>query len=388
MSFCRLCGQGTLPMLDLGRQPLANSLLTGPNDQYATYPLEVRLCSSCHLGQLTDLVPPDVLFREYAYYSSISTGAINPANSLVERAISTVPLTEDPLAVEIGSNDGYLLRYYRRWRIRVLGIDPARGPANAAALADVPTVQEFFTADLARRFPQADIIHANNVLAHVPDLDDFVEGISILLKPDGVCYVEVPYIGALIEGAKFDTIYHEHVYYFSITALRRLFARHALHVAEVENLPVHGGSLRLTVRKHSWSHEFAEVIDGSGLQARVDRNVAYLMSRIVDLRSSGKRIWGYGAAAKATVMLNYCGIDASLIDGIADETPAKIGRYVPGTGIPIRHPDEWLAAAPDYTCCFAWNFASDIAHRYARVYPGKWFTPYVWESLPLKEKSA
>ena len=384
---CRICDSPTVPFLDLGKQPLANSLLAAPTDSYATYPLNIRVCSSCHLGQLSDPVPPDVLFREYAYYSSVSTGAVNPANALVERAISTVPLDNDSLAVEIGSNDGYLLKYYRRWRIRVLGIDPARGPANAAALVDVPTVQEFFTADLARRLPPADIIHANNVLAHVPDLDDFVEGISILLKPDGVCYVEVPYLGALIESCAFDTVYHEHAYYFSITALRRLFARHGLGVHDVEHLPVHGGSLRLTVRKRPWSHEFAEFIDGASMQVRADNIARYLRKSIADLRRRGLRVWGYGAAAKATVMLNYCGIDSTLIDAIADETPAKIGRYVPGTGIPIVHPDEWLAAKPDYTCIFAWNFAQPIAHRYRRVYHGKWFTPYYWESLP-KEKSA
>jgi SAM-dependent methyltransferase len=384
---CRICDSPTVPFLDLGFQPLANHLLTHPDEQHQTYPLNVRLCTSCRLGQLAELVPPDVLFREYAYYSSVSTGAVNPANSLVERAISTARLDDKPLAVEIGSNDGYLLRYYRRWRVRVLGIDPARGPANAAALVDVPTVQEFFTAALARTLPPADIIHANNVLAHVPDLDDFVAGLAILLKPDGVCYVEVPYLGALIEGCQFDTVYHEHAYYFSIASLRWLFLRHYLYLADIEHLPVHGGSLRLTIRKHPESLAFVEEIDGSDTQARAGRVRAYLTMVLSDLRRRGKRVWGYGAAAKATVMLNYCGIDRTLIEAVADETPAKIGRYIPGTGIPIVHPDDWLAAAPDYTCCFAWNFAQVIAHRYARTYPGKWFTPYYWDSLP-KEKAS
>ena len=382
---CRSCGGATVPLLSLGEQPLANHLLAAPDEPFRRYPLDMRLCGDCHLGQLVDLVPPDALFREYVYFTSVSGPSVESARALV----ASIPdrLVNNRWVVEIGSNDGYLLQFYQGSGAHVLGIDPARGPAITASCKGITTLVDFFTADLARMLPRASIIHANNVLAHVPDLNDFVAGLAILLETDGVCYVEVPYLSDLLERCAFDTIYHEHAYYFSFHALDLLFRRHGLFIDSAEWLAAHGGSLRLRVT-HSLSsfHMFESLLaDAHRMQSRVDDLAQELRSTFASLRASGHRIWGYGAAAKATVMLNYCGIDASLIDAIADETPAKLGKYVPGTGIPIRHPDAWLAAAPPHTCVFAWNFAHAIAHRYATTYHGKLFTPYTLQLIPKEE---
>jgi SAM-dependent methyltransferase len=375
---CRSCGGSTAPFFDLGRQPHANRLLDAPTDPYPSYPLEARLCEDCHLGQLVDLASPDALFREYFYYTSVSGPSVDAARRLV----ASIPASQvrDRLVVEIGSNDGYLLQFYQGTGAHVLGIDPARGPAIAAACRGISTLVDFFTADLARQLPQASIIHANNVLAHVPDLNDFVAGLAILLASDGVCYVEVPYLGDLLERCTFDTIYHEHAYYFSFRALATLFHLHGLAIASVEHLNAHGGSLRLCITRGPTAFAMPEpnlLAASRTMQSRMERFARDFKSTLTSLPP---RLWGYGAAAKASVMLNYCGIDASLIDAIADETPAKVGRYIPGTGIPIRHPDAWLAASPSHTCIFAWNFAHVIAHRYSPRYPGEFFTPYVLPS--------
>jgi len=380
---CRSCGGATVSLCNLGDQPLANHLLSRVDEPYRRYPLEVLFCETCHLGQLRDLVPQDAMFREYVYFTSVSGPSVDSAKALVDSI--TVP--SQGLVVEIGSNDGYLLQFYQRRGIRVLGIDPATGPVDAAAAIDITTVRDYFTADLAQALPQADVIHANNVLAHVPDLNDFVAGLAILLAPGGKCYVEVPYLGRLLEGCYFDTIYHEHAYYFSIHALVMLFERHALFVASVEHIPAHGGSLRLCISKQRVTLDLpAESLPGRDMQSRMENIAAELRRTTILLRNENERVWGFGAAAKATVMLNYCGISEPFIAAIADDTPAKIGKFIPGTGIEIRPTADWLDAAPPYTCVFAWNFAQAIAHRYATRYHGEMFTPYI---LPtVKEQLA
>jgi len=377
--ICRSCGELAEPMFTLGKLPLVNSLLSSPREPFEKYPLDMMLCSTCLLGQLRDSVSPEKMFREYLYYSAISGPTIESAKLLVRRLTEGMTDRKNALVMEIGSNDGYLLQFYREQGIQVLGVDPARGPANAAALRGIPTIQDFLTLKLSRQLPKADIIHANNVLAHVPELNDFVAALSEVLKPNGTCVVEVPYLGDLLEKCEFDTVYHEHQYYFSRRSLESLFGRHGLFVANAESLASHGGSLRLTLRKdgpHAMTITDAIPADHSDMQKRITIISNNLKTVLTDLRQEGKRVWGFGAAAKATVMLNYCGIDNNLIEAVADSTPAKIGMYIPGTGIEIRHPEKWIDVQPDYTCIFAWNYAHEIKRRYAQEYLGRFFTPY------------
>jgi SAM-dependent methyltransferase len=370
--ICRSCGGPTSPLLDLGNQPLANHLLDSPQDPYDVYPLKVMLCNRCHLGQLHDIIPPDKLFREYVYYTSVSGPSVESARKLV----ASVHVPTDGLVVEIGSNDGYLLQFYKQRGINVLGIDPAQGPANAAMRRGIPTLKDFFTEDFATHIPKADIIHVNNVLAHVPDLNDFVAGLAILLKRGGTCYIEVPYLLDLLRNCWFDSVYHEHVYYFSYQSLERLFARHKLAIVGAESISTHGGSLRLRIGNYPSTFAVAESNLSYFAQSHMDGLVANLMDALRFLRSNGKRVWGFGAAAKATVMMNRCGITSDLVEAVADDTPAKIGKYIPGTGIGIAATRDWIAAQPDYTCIFAWNYTPQIIEQYQGSYRGVFFTPY------------
>jgi len=374
---CRICTSPTEEIFSLGRLPLVNNLLDSPTQDYEEYPLDVMFCPSCHLGQIKEIVPPSKMFEEYVYYSSVSSPIVESAKELVSNLWWTLP--HDAFVMEIGSNDGYLLQFYNDMGTRVLGIDPARGPANAAALKGIPTIQEYFTSVLAKTLPPADIIHANNVVAHIPDLHDLAEGIAIVLKPEGACVIEVHYLKSLLESCTFDTVYHEHVYYFSFRSLETLFRRHGLFIERVKLLDSQGGSLRLTLKKTGASCDIVENIPLVGIQQRIDRTAGELRAFLEKLHHDDARVWGFGAAAKATVMMNYCGITSDLIEAIADPTPAKLGKFIPGTGVEIKHPTEWLDAQPDYTCIFAWNYADVIKARYAKDYKGKFFTPY---SLP------
>jgi len=339
-------------------------------------------CEACSLGQLAEVVPGEKLFREYVFYSSVMAPVVKRAHDLASEVLyDSRPLT----VIEIGSNDGYLLEFYRLAGVNVLGIDPARGPANRAARKGIPTIQEFFSLELAKTLPHADVIHANNVLAHSPDPNDIVAGFAQILKPlGGTCIVEVPYLGDLARNAQFDTVYHEHIFYFSEKSISQLFNRHGLYVKRIDHLPdVLGGSIRVFASK---SHLQCGIEDYgldelSTLQARANNNADRLNKELSAYK--GKTIWGFGAAAKATVMLNYCGIDESVITAIADDTPAKQGKFIPGTGIQVRSTEDWLKAQPDVTCIFAWNYAETIMSRYVDKYTGKFIT-----SLPLEQSEA
>lgn len=375
---CRLCNGPTELVLSLGDLPLVNQLLDYPTEPFARYPLDLHFCRACSLGQLAEVVAPEKMFEEYTYFTSVNSPMVEQATRLVQQVMGT--LTASPaLIVEIGSNDGYLLAGYPH-DIPVLGIDPARGPANAAALVGVPTIQAFFTEALAKTLPKADVIHAHNVLAHVPDLNDFVRGIAAMLKPSGVVIIEVPGFCSLLERCEFDTIYQEHVYYFTFQSLKRLFGQYGLQVSRVESIKSHGGSMRLWLSRSVYTQRVrADRLDPTTLAefaSRAHSTAVQLNATLRLLRAEGKRVWGFGAAAKATVMLNYAGIDSSLIEKIADDTPAKQSKFIPGTGIQIASSSEWLAAQPDYTCIFAWNYADTICNRYASVYSGRFFTPY------------
>ena len=375
---CRICSAPivTKSIVNLGNIPLVNNLVYYPDADVKKFPLDVVFCTVCNVAQLRDAVPPEEMFSEYLFYSSVMQPVVERAHALADRVWEE---RHPNFVMEIASNDGYLLERYKMRGAHVLGVDPARGPANAAAIKEIPTVQEFFGLSVALTLPKADVIHANNVLAHVPNPNDFVAGIAEVLSPSGVCYVEVPYLEGLLIGAHFDTIYHEHLFYHSIRSLTVLFARHGLTVTGVERLPqVLGGSLRVSVQKCGVrTQEKDSNLDFSKMQKRTDYHVTSLRDTLLRLKDAGKSVWGFGAAAKTTVVLNYANIPAGVIDAVADDTPAKQGKYIPGTSVQVRSTQEWLAAQPDYTCIFTWNYAQVIAHKFAEQYKGKLFTSMI-----------
>ena len=384
---CRSCNaDGLIPVLDLGRTPLANSLLTTEQLDLpeADYPLEVVMCPACTLVQITETVPPEILFRDYLYFSSFSDTMLSHAESLVNQVLAERQLDGRSLAVEIASNDGYLLQFYKRAGIPVLGIEPARNVAHVAEQErGIRTISEFFGEALARdlvgRGECADVLHANNVLAHVADLNDFVIGVRNLLKPEGVAIIEVPYVKDLLDRCEFDTIYHEHLCYFSLTALDVLFRRHELQVTAVERIAIHGGSLRITAGHKGSSRDrevdmllkeeqrwgVADAQFYRSFAARVERLKNDLGGLLAEAKSKGARIAAYGAAAKGSTLLNYFKIGRETIDFIADRSTYKQGRYLPGVHIPIVETDRLLTEMPDYVLLLTWNFAAEILEQQA-----------------------
>jgi len=383
ISACRSCGHAELqPILSLGKTPLANALLTEAQlDQpEATYPLDLVFCSHCTLVQITETVPPEKLFHEYLYLSSFSETLLKHAEALAAHLTETRRLNENSLVVEVASNDGYLLQYYQRAGIPVLGIEPARNIAEIAAERGISVVNDFFSAALAKELAsadrRADVIHAHNVLAHVADLNDVVAGFATLLKPNGVAVVEVPYVKDLIEQCEFDTIYHEHLCYFSLTALNHLFRRHRLTITEVEHHDLHGGTLRIyashTTNTADPRSSLSTILDQearSGLGqldfyrdfgARVESLRRDLVALLSQLKTEGKRIAAYGASAKGSTLLNYFHLGADVLEFVVDRSTVKQGYYTPGTHLPIYAPEKLLADMPDYVLLLTWNFASEI----------------------------
>ena len=398
ITACRSCGSVHLvEILDLGTTPLADRLVApGKADEpELTFPLKVAVCQDCSLVQITETVAPEILFADaYPYYSSFSPALLKHSRENVLARIAERDLGEDSLVIELASNDGYLLKNYVEHGIDVLGIDPADGPADAARKVGVPTMCDFFTLDLAKQLAaegkSADIIHGNNVLAHVADTNGFVAGIATLLKPNGVAVIEAPYLKPLIEHVEFDTIYHEHLLYLSVTALDHLFRRHGLYLNHIEHLSIHGGSLRLFVEPFENQKESvkAALADEKNIgmtgtayfedfSARVNRLRTDLVDMVTKLKSEGASIAAYGAAAKGATMLNYCGLSSKELDFVVDRNVHKQGQMMPGAQLLVREPEALVTEQPDYVVMLAWNFADEILQQQSeyREKGGKFIIP-------------
>ena len=396
---CRACGGGDLvPILAFGPSPLADRLLSEGElaEPDVAVPLTLIFCRACSLAQIAETVAPAVLFGgDYPYFSSVSGTLLAHARANAEELIARQDLGPASLVVEIASNDGYLLKNFVAHGVPVLGIDPARAPAAAAVAAGVPTLQTFFGHDLARRLAaegrQADVIVANNVLAHVADLNGLVAGIATLLKrPHGIAVLEMPYVVDLIEQCEFDTIYHQHLCYFSLTALDRLFRRHGLVLYDVRRLAIHGGSLRIFVghgedvqpavadlRAAEQAAGFTTPEPYVRFAGRVQALRAELRALVQGLKAAGHRLAAYGAAAKGTTLLSYCGLGRDVLDYVVDRNPFKHGRYMPGSRLKIWPVERLLADAPDHTLLLSWNFAEEILAQQAayRAGGGRFIVP-------------
>jgi hypothetical protein len=397
---CRFCGASLQrTFVDLGMSPLCETYPSAAdlNRGETYYPLHVYVCDRCFLVQLQEYESAESIFSDYAYFSSYSDSWLRHANAYCEKMQSRFGLGKDSFVVEVASNDGYLLQYFVQRDVPVLGIEPAANVAEVAVAKGVPTLVKFFGTELAHELVQegrsADLVLGNNVLAQVPDLNDFVEGLQILLKPEGALTLEFPHLLKLIELNEFDTIYHEHFSYFSLLTTLRLLEAHGLRVFDVEELPSHGGSLRVYACRQASSHSLQpnvarvieneknaglDQVDGYESFAQQVRETKFaLLGFLLEAAREGKSVAGYGAPGKSATLLHYCGIGKDLIEFTVDRSPYKQGRFLPGTHIPIYHPDRIRETRPDYIVILPWNLQSEIMSQlqYIREWGGKFVAP-------------
>ncbi len=389
--LCRFCSAPIADtFVDLGMSPLCESFLTaGQIDEMEPfYPLHAEVCAECLLVQVPEYVAPDGIFTEYAYFSSYSDSWLRHAEAYVELVVERFALDDGSFVVELASNDGYLLQYFLGRGPKILGIEPAANVAEVAVAKGVPTLVEFFGVDLAEKLAdsegRADLIAGNNVLAQVPDLNDFVGGMTVLLAPTGVVTLEFPHVLRLIESNQYDTVYHEHFSYFSLLTCERIFAAHGLTLFDVEELASHGGSLRIylrhaaddtkpvTERVHALrATEIAAGLDEVSTYTRfteqVETNKRELLAFLIEARRAGKQVVGYGAPGKGNTLLNYCGIRTDLMAYTVDRNPYKHGRYTPGTHIPIFPPEKIAETRPDYVLIMPWNLRKEIASSLGHI---------------------
>ena len=400
-SACRFCGAALdHTFVDLGMSPLCESYVPAERvaDMEPFYPLHAKVCASCLLVQLDEFVSAEAIFSEYAYFSSYSDSWVAHAADYVEMALDRFGISDTSLVMELASNDGYLLQHVVARGIPALGIEPAANVADVAVAKGVDTVVDFFGQDLARRLVAegraADLLAANNVMAHVPDLNDFVGGIATVLSPQGVATIEVPHLLRLVESNQFDTIYHEHFSYFSMLSARKVLNAHGLELFDVDELKSHGGSLRLYAQRadtgrHPVSHHVEELASrerAGGFDAlaghesfapKVHETKWRLLEFMIARRREGKRIVGYGAPGKGNTLLNFCGIRTDLLAYTVDRNPYKQGMFLPGTHIPIKHPEVLEQDRPDYILILPWNLKAEIVEQlaYAREWGAQFIVP-------------
>jgi SAM-dependent methyltransferase len=391
INTCRFCATPlTHTFADLGGSPLANSYLKKEQLQQMEpfFPLHVYVCEACKLVQLSEFESPENIFGDYAYFSSYSDLWLDHAKAYTASMIQRFGFDADSHVVELASNDGYLLQYFMEKGIPVLGIEPARNVAEAAKAKGIPTISRFFGVETANHLKAegkvADLLIGNNVLAHVPDLNDFVSGMKILLKPAGIITMEFPHLMRLMEENQFDTIYHEHFSYFSFITVNKVFAEHGLTIFDVEELPTHGGSLRIYARHAEDATQsigprvnnllnrekdfgFDQLPHYQSFDGRIKAIKREILRFLIDAKNEGKTIVGYGAPAKGNTLLNYCGVRTDFIDYTVDRSPHKQDLLLPGTHIPIYHPDKIKETRPDYLIILPWNLKDEIMEQMKHI---------------------
>ena len=385
--------------VDLGMSPLCESFVSEDklNHMEPFYPLRVYVCEGCFLVQLEEFVAPEEIFTEYAYFSSYAQSWVEHMGRYADAISRRLNLTRDSLVVEVASNDGYLLQHFMAKAIPVLGIEPAANVARVAMDKGIPTLVRFFGEALARELAaqgkRADLICGANVLAQVPNINDFVKGLEILLKPGGVVTIEFPHLLKLMAENQFDTIYHEHFFYFSFLAAEKIFGAHGLRIFDVDRLPTHGGSLRIYACRSGDTKPVTRAVEAlreeehaagvlrlesySRFDEQVKETKRKLLAFLIDAKRAGKTVVGYGAPGKGNTLLNYCGIRTDFIDFTVDRNPYKHGKVLPGTHIPIYAPDRIRDAKPDYVLILPWNVKDEIMEQmaYVREWGGKFVVP-------------
>ena len=400
-SGCRFCGTALEhTFVDLGASPLAQSFLSQGqlNHMEPFYPLHVYVCGNCFLVQLQEFVAPENIFSDYLYFASYSDSWLAHAKAYAELMVQRFAINEKSLVVEIASNDGYLLQYFVQKKVPVLGVEPAANVAAVAVQKGIPSLVKFFNSETARELvakgQQADLLLGNNVLAHVPDINNFVAGMKILLKPTGVITMEFPHLMRLMEENQFDTIYHEHFSYISFLVVEKIFAAHGLTLFDVQELPTHGGSLRIfarhaedsskpvgprvtELRSREQSAGFDQLEAYSRFAEQVKETKRKLLEFLIHAKQNGKKIAAYGAAAKGNTLLNYCGIRTDFVEYVVDRSPYKQGKFLPGVRIPIYPPEQIRETRPDYLLILPWNLKDEVikTSAYIREWGGQFVVP-------------